>query len=85
MTGSNTFSDVPREVVLRPEVMPYDLESVNWNLAQRKEPFPKEPELSQRYVIRKLLRFGNDTNNVIALIWDQPKPSCTSILTATWI
>jgi hypothetical protein len=66
-------SEFPRELELRPEVVSYDLESVSWNLAQRKGPFPKEPELSQRFVIRKLLQCGNDTNNVIALIWDQPK------------
>ena len=73
VAGSSYSPDFPRELVLRPEVVPYDLESVSWNLAQRKEPFPKEPELSQRYVFRKLLQCGSDTNNVIALIWDQPK------------
>ena len=60
-------------MVLRPEVVPYDLESVNWNLAQPKAPFLKEPDLSQRHVFRSLLQFGKDTNNAIALIWDQPK------------
>jgi len=69
--GSPT--DVPREILLRPEVVPYDLENANWNLTLAKAPFPKEPELSQRHVFRSLLQFGKDTNNAIALIWDQPK------------
>ena len=37
-------------------------------------PFLKEPELSKQGVFRSVLRFGKkDTNNAIALIWDQPK------------
>jgi hypothetical protein len=71
--GGGNREPFPREVVLRPEVVPYDLESVNWNLAQPTGPFRKEPELSQRHVVRSLLRFGKNTNNAIALIWDQPK------------
>ena len=54
-------------------MVPYDLENANRNLALAKVPFLKEPELSQRHVFRSLLRFGKDTNNAIALIWDQPK------------
>jgi hypothetical protein len=69
--GSPT--DVPREILLRPEVVPYDLENANWNLTLAKGPFLKEPELSPRHVFRSLLQFGKDTNNAIALIWDQPK------------
>ena len=66
-------ADVPREVVLRPQLVPYELGSVNGNLAQPNTPFLKEPELSQRHVFRRVLQFGKDTNNAIALIWDQPK------------
>lgn len=65
---------VPREVVLRQQVLPYELESVNWNVDKTNTPFLKEPDLSQQNVFRGLLRFGKqDTNNAIALIWDQPK------------
>ena len=66
-------SDFPRELELRPEVVPYDLESVSWNLAQPREPFRKEPELSRQHVHRSLLQFDKDTNNAIAVVWDQPK------------
>jgi hypothetical protein len=45
---------------------------VNGNLAQPNTPFLKEPELSQRHVFRRVLQFGKDTNNAMALIWDQP-------------
>ncbi len=66
-------TNLPREVVLRPEVVPYELESVNWNLAQPSGPFRKEPELSQRHVVRSLLQFDKNTNHAIAVIWDQPQ------------
>ena len=51
---------------------------MNWKVltgtsTQPNTPFLKEPELSQRHVFRRVLRFGKDTNNAIALIWDQPK------------
>jgi hypothetical protein len=65
--------EFPREVVLRPEVVPYELGSVNWNLGKTNKPFLKEPELSQQHVFRSALRFGKGTNNAFALIWDQPK------------
>jgi hypothetical protein len=66
-------SDFPRELELRPEVVPYDLESTTWNLAQPRDPFRKEPALSQQHVFRSLLQFGKDTNNAIAVVWDQPQ------------
>jgi len=67
-------SDFPREVVLRPEVVSYDLESAYWTLYTTNTPFLKEPELSKQGVFRTMLRFGkNDTNNAIALVWDRPK------------
>jgi hypothetical protein len=62
----------PQEVVLRPELVPYELGSVSGNLAQPNTPFLKEPELSLGHVFRRVLQFGKDTNNAIALIWDQP-------------
>jgi hypothetical protein len=71
--GSSFLPDVPREVVLRPEVVPYELEGVNQNLAQLNKPFLKEPETSPHHVFRSQLQFGQDTNNPIALIWDQPR------------
>lgn len=65
---------VPREVVLQQQVVPYGLESVYWTLDTTNTPFLKEPELSEQGVFRGVLRFGRqDTNNAIALIWDQPK------------
>jgi hypothetical protein len=66
-------SEFPSEVVLRPQAVPYDLESGSWNFDKTNAPFLKEPETSQQHVFRFLLRFGKDTNNAIALIWDQPK------------
>jgi hypothetical protein len=66
-------SDFPRELVLRPEMVPYELDSVPAYLDQTNRPFLKEPDLSPRQVFRRVLRFGNDTNNTIALVWDQPK------------
>lgn len=66
--GSNELH-FPREVVLRPEVVPYELESVTWTLDKTNGPFLKEPELSQRHVFRRVLQFGKDTNNAFALIW----------------
>jgi len=38
-------SDFPREVVLRPEVVAYDLEVSNQNFGKTNQPFLKEPEL----------------------------------------
>jgi hypothetical protein len=73
IVSNGSSADVPREIVLRPEVVPYDLENANWNLALAKVPFRKEPELSPRHVFRSRLQFDKDTNNAIALIWDQPK------------
>ena len=70
--GSNQHV-VPREVVLQQQVVPYDLETVYWTLDATNMPFLKEPELSKQGVFRSALVFGNkDTNNAIALIWDQP-------------
>lgn len=63
----------PREVVLRPEAVPYDLATVDWDLAKTNGPFLKEPELSRRHVFRRVLQFGKDTNNAFGLIWDLPK------------
>jgi len=73
VAGSNYLPEVPREVVLRPEVVPYELEGVNQNLARPNKPFLKEPETSQHHVFRGMLQFGQDTNNPVALIWDQPR------------
>ena len=66
-------SDFPRELVLRPEVAPYEVETANRSLNQTNGPFLKEPDLSQQHVFRRMLPFGKDTNNAFALIWDQPK------------
>jgi len=63
---------VPYEVALQQQVVPYDLETVYWTLDTTNTPFLKEPELSKQGVFHGWLRFGNkDTNNAIALIWDQ--------------
>src|ERR1035437_5852130 len=71
--GSNQHV-VPREVVLHQQVVPYDLETAYWTLDTTNTPFLKEPELSKQTVFRGWLRFGNkETNNAIALVWDQPK------------
>lgn len=67
------FHYVPREVELRPEAVPYELEATVWNLDKTNAPFLKEPETSPHYVFRSRLPFGKDTNDAIALIWDQPK------------
>lgn len=65
---------VPHEVALQQQVVPYDLETVYWTLDATNTPFLKEPELSKQSVFRGVLQFGKkDTNNAIALIWDQPK------------
>jgi hypothetical protein len=71
--GKHTLPDVPREIVLRPERVAYELERANWNPDQTNAPFLKEPELSPRHVFRRVLRFGKDTNNAFGLIWDQSK------------
>lgn len=69
--GSPLF---PHEVALQQQVVPYDLESVYWTPDTTNTPFLKEPELSKQGVLRGVLQFGKkDTNNAIALIWDQPK------------
>src|SRR5664279_3815156 len=63
---------VPYEVALQQQVVTYDLETVYWTLDTTNTPFLKEPELSKQGVFHGWLRFGNkDTNNTIALIWDQ--------------
>ena len=65
---------VPPELVLHPQAVPYNLETVYWPLDSTNTPFLKEPELSKQGVFRGWLRFGKkDTNNAIALVWDQPK------------
>lgn len=65
---------VPHELVLQQQVVTYDLETVYWTLDATNTAFVKEPELSQQGVFRGVLQFGRkDTNNAIALIWDQPK------------
>jgi len=67
-------SVVSTEVVLQRQAVPYELETVYWNIDKTNAPFLKEPELSPENVFRSVLRFGGkDTNNTIALIWDQPK------------
>jgi hypothetical protein len=66
-------SDFPRELVLRPEAVPYELENAVWNLDQTNGPFLKEPQLSPQHALHSTLRFGRDTSNAFALIWDQPK------------
>ena len=70
--GGNQI-DFPRELVLRPERVPYELERFDSNLGKTSGPFRKEPELSQDHVFRCVLQIGKDTNNAFALIWDQPK------------
>ncbi len=70
--GGSSLPDIPREVVLRPEVAPSELEGVDQSLAHPNKPFLKEPATSQHHVFRKLLHIGQDTNNAIAVIWDQP-------------
>ena len=67
-------SDIPREVVLQQQVVPYELETVYWNIDRTNSPLLKEPELSKQNVFRSVLRFGGkDTNNAIALVWDQAR------------
>jgi hypothetical protein len=73
-TDSNgVLPAVPHEIVLQQQVLPYELESGSWDFDKTNAPFLKEPETSPQHVFRFLLRFGKDTNNAIALIWDQPK------------
>jgi hypothetical protein len=69
----NSLPDVPREIVLQPSVAPFVLEVFNLDLAKPTQPFRREPETSSHHVFRSLLHFGQDTNNPIALIWDQPR------------
>jgi hypothetical protein len=71
--GGSYLPDVPREVVLRPEVVPHSLEGLHQNLTKPNKPFLKEPETSPHHVFRSLLHVGQDTNNPVALIWDQPR------------
>ena len=73
VAGSNDSPDVPREVVLQPAVAPFELEGFNLDLAKPSKPFRKEPETSSHHVFRSMLHFGQDTNNPLALIWDQPR------------
>src|ERR1035437_4182187 len=70
-TASDTVPPaVPREIVLQQQVLPYELESVNWRLDKTNASFLKEPKLNQPEVFRRVLQIGKDTNNAIALIWD---------------
>jgi len=69
---AGSSSDFPREVVLRPEVLPYDLYSVEGPLDTPNAPFLKEPELGQEHVFSGALQVGKDPTNTIALIWDRP-------------
>ena len=71
--GGTPTTDVPREIVLHPAVGTSELEVLNVDLAKPTQPFRQEPESSSHHVFRSLLHFGQDTNNPIALIWDQPK------------
>src|SRR5512141_2632468 len=73
MGGGNYSPDTPREVVLRPTAVPYELEGINQSLPKENKPFLKEPEISPQHVFRGLLHVGRDTNNPVALIWDQPR------------
>ena len=52
-------SDFPRELVLLPEMVPYELDSVPACLDPTNGSFLKEPDLSPRQVFRRVLRFGN--------------------------
>ena len=65
--------NLPREVELRRETVPYEVEGVYWLLDRTNTPFLKEPGLSKVRVFRSVLQFGKDTNNAFALIWDKPK------------
>jgi hypothetical protein len=71
--ASGFLADVPHEVVLRPEVVPYVLEAFDQTLAKPTKPFIKEPETSAHHVFHSLLQFRLDTNNAVAVIWDQPR------------
>jgi hypothetical protein len=73
VVSGGSLPDVPREVVLRPELVPYELEGADQSLAHPNKPFLKEPATSQHHVFRSLLHIGQDTNNPVALIWDQPR------------
>ncbi len=84
IVSNGGLADVPREIVLRPQLVPYELGSVNGNLSQPNTPFLKEPELSQRHVFRRVLQFGKDTNNAIALIWDQPNRKLYLDINRNW-
>ena len=70
--GNNSLPAVPPEVVLRPDVVPYDLEASHQKLDKTNQPFLREPALGPESVFRRVLRFGKDTNNAVALIWDRP-------------
>jgi hypothetical protein len=70
---SGDSNDVPREIVLRPEVVAYDLESNHRSIEKVNRPFRKEPAVSARFLFRGMLRLGKDTNNAFGLIWDSPK------------
>jgi hypothetical protein len=69
--GSTNASN---ELVLRQQTVPYVLASLNPTFDTTNAPFLKEPELSKQGVFRGVMRFGKqDTQNAIALLWDQPK------------
>ena len=70
-SGSTNASN---ELVLHQQTVPYELASLYRNFTTTNTPFAREPELSQQSVFRGVLGFGRkQTNNAIALIWDQPK------------
>jgi hypothetical protein len=71
--SSSGAPEFPRELVLHHESVPYVLDYAGWYLAATNAPLVKEPPLGTQGVCRKLLRFGNDTNNAFALLWDQPR------------
>jgi hypothetical protein len=64
-------SPFPAELLLRPEAFPNDLERLGGGLGKQVAPFLKEPEIGKGPVFRYVLRFGKDTNNAVALLWDR--------------
>jgi hypothetical protein len=72
--SSGSSTNASNELVLRQQTVPYELASLYRNFNATNPPFAKEPELSKQSVFRSVLGFGKkETNNAIALIWDQPK------------
>jgi len=65
---------ISNELVLHQQTVPYELASLYRTFDTTNAPFLKEPEVSKQGVFRGVMRFGRkDTNNAIALIWDQPR------------